>query len=252
MKKHILILSLAILVLGIAPAYSQFGPMSRGSQFGGGMEKLFGDNHDFSATLEVQNKDASGGTLTIPGKLAFDQGNSRFEMNMSEMKGGKIPPSALAQMKSMGLDHVVSISLSDKKSVYVIYPNVQSYVQITSDTSAVTTNADDAVVTTRLSEETVAGHPCVKNKAVVTDKQGEQHEFTVWNATDLKNFPIQIQMSVQGNTITMSYSDLNFSKPDASLFSPPTGYTRYDNMQIMMRQVMIKKMGGGLPAPPAQ
>jgi Domain of unknown function (DUF4412) len=252
MKKNVFILTLAILVSGLAPAYSQFGPMSRGSQFGGGMDKLFGDNKSFSATLEIATKDESGNAMTIPGKLSFDAGNSRFEMNMSEMKGGKIPSSAMAQMKAMGLDHMVSISQSDKKSVFLIYPNVQAYVEMTAEPVAATTNADATVATTKLGEETVAGHPCVKNKDVITDKQGQQHEFTVWNATDLKNFPIQIQMNVQGNTITMSYSDLDFSKPDASLFRPPTTYTRYDNVQTMMQQVMMKKMGGAMGMPPAQ
>jgi hypothetical protein len=92
----------------------------------------------------------------------------------------------------------------------------------------------------------------VKNKDVITDKQGGKQEFTVWNATDLKNFPIQIEMIAQGNTVNMSYTDLNFSKPDAGLFNPPGGFTRYDNMQAMMQQVMMKKMGGGAGIPPGQ
>jgi Domain of unknown function (DUF4412) len=252
MKKHIFILTLAIFAVGLSPVYSQFGPMAGGAQLGGGMDKLFGDNKSFSATLEVQTKDQSGTAMTFPGKLTFDAGNSRFEMNMAEMKGGSFPPSALTQMKSMGLDRMVSISLSDKKSVFVIYPNVQSYVEMTSDPAAAATNNDTTIETTKLGEETVAGHPCVKNKEVVTDKQGGKQEFTVWNATDLKNFPIQIQMTVQGNPITLSYSDLNFSKPDASLFAPPTGFTRYDNMQTMMQTVMMKRLGGGMARPPGQ
>jgi hypothetical protein len=170
---------------------------------------------------------------------------------MTEMKGGSIPAAAMTQMKTMGLDRMVTISQSDKKSVFVIYPNVQSYVEMTSD-APVATNNDTTIETTKLGEENVAGHPCVKNKDVVTDKQGAKQEFTVWNATDLKNFPVQIQMMVQGNPVTMSYSDLNFSKPDASLFAPPTGFTRYDDIRSMMQAVMMKKTGGGMGQPPGQ
>jgi len=149
----------------------------------------------------------------------------------------------------MGLDRMVSISLSDKKIVYLIYPNVQSYAEMTpSDPAAAATNTDAKVETTELAKETVDGHPCVKNKAVVTDKQGTKHEFTLWNASDLKNFPIKIEMNDQGGTITMSYSDISFSKPDASLFNPPADYTKYTGIQEMMQAVMMKKMGGmGLP-----
>ena len=31
--------------------------------------------------------------------------------------------------------------------------------------------------------KTLDGHPCVKNKVVVTDKEGIKHEWMVWNAT---------------------------------------------------------------------
>lgn len=249
MKKHSLILAATFLALGFAPAYSLFGQMPNSPQFGNGMEKLFGKNQIFSATMKMQMN--NGNPVTMSGKMSFDKGNSRFEMDMSEMKGGNMPPQAMAQMKTMGLDRMVTISHPDKKVVYMIYPNAQAYTEITppaSDSSA--TNNDVKVETTELGKETVDGHPCVKNKAVVTDKQGEKHEFTVWNATDLKNFPVKIEMNDQGHPMTMSYSDISFSKPDASLFNPPSGYTKYDSMQEMMRSVMMKKMGGmGMPPP---
>jgi hypothetical protein len=59
-------------------------------------------------------------------------------------------------------------------------------------------------------------------------------------------------MNEQGSAITMSYSDISFAKPDASLFNPPTGFTKYDSMQEMMQSVMMKKMGGGMGLPPPQ
>jgi molybdopterin biosynthesis enzyme MoaB len=59
-------------------------------------------------------------------------------------------------------------------------------------------------------------------------------------------------MNEQGSAITMSYSDISFAKPDASLFTPPTGFTKYDSMQEMMQSVMMKKMGGGMGFPPPQ
>jgi outer membrane lipoprotein-sorting protein len=251
MKKQISILALVIFLVGLVPVYSQLGAQPQYPQFGNGVEKLFGENQTFSATMEMQMN--SGNPITMSGKMSFDQGNSRFEMDMSEMKGGNIPPQAAAQMKSMGLDRMVTISQSDKKVIYMIYPNAQAYTEIipaASDSSA--TNGDAKVETTELGKETMDGHLCVKNKAVVTDKQGEKHEFIVWNATDLKNFPIKVQMNEQGNAMTMSYQDITFSKPDASLFVPPTGYTRYDSMQEMMQSVMMRKMGGMEFPPPQQ
>jgi hypothetical protein len=248
MKKYFLILTLAILSFGIFPVRAQLGGAPGVPQFGNGMEKLFGDNQTFSATLQMQ-MNSTGSPMTMSGKMSFDKGSSRTEMDMADMKGGGLPPDAMTMMKSAGLDRMVTISQSDKKIVYVVYPGAQSYAEMTTPESGAT-NTDSKVEITELGKEIVASHPCVKNKAIVTDQQGEKHEFTVWNATDLKKFPVKIEMNEQGNAITMSYSNINFSKPDASLFTPPTGYTKYGSVQEMMQAVMMKNMGGGMGLPP--
>jgi hypothetical protein len=249
MKKHFSIIALTILSFGIFPVHAQLGGAPGVPQFGNSMEKLFGDNQTFSATLQMQ-MNSTGSPMTMSGKMSFDKGSSRTEMDMGDMQGGGLPPGAMTMMKSAGLDRMVTISQSNKKVVYVVYPGAQSYAEMTTPDSAAATNADSKVEITKLGAETVGGHPCVKNKAVVTDQQGEKHEFTVWNATDLKNFPVKIEMNEQGSAITMSYQNISFSKPDASLFIPPTGYTKYGSVQEMMQAVMMKNMGGGMGLPP--
>jgi hypothetical protein len=220
--------------------------MPRGPQFSGAIDKLFGDNQSFSAALEVQMADAAGGTITMPGKFTFDSGKSRFEMDMTQSKGGQIPPDAAAQMKAMGMDRIVMIGRPDKKVAYMVYPGMQSYVEnALSDAETTTAPGDFKVETTELGKETVDGHPCVKNKVIVTGKDGTPHESTVWNATDLKNFPVKIQTTEQGREMSMLYKDIANTKPDASAFEPPSGYTKYDSMPAMLQAVMMKQIGGG-------
>jgi hypothetical protein len=221
---------------------------------GGPTGKLFGNNQAFSATLELQNADSSGNTIIMPGKISFDAGKSRFEVNMANMQGKQIPPDAAAQMKSMGMDQVVTISLPEKKVAYMIYPGMQSYAELQiPNADSAPTNGDYKVETTELGKETVDGHPCVKNKVVVTDKDGDKHESTVWNATDLKNFPVKIQTTEGGANATMLFKNVSLAKPAASVFEAPSGYTKYDNMQTMMQQEMMKRMGsGGFPGGPGR
>jgi outer membrane lipoprotein-sorting protein len=246
MKRHFSLLTAGILALGLLPAGAQMGGGAGVMQYGNGMEKLFGSNQTFSAMMRMQvQNDANGSPTTVSGKMAFDRGNSRFEMDI-----GGLPPAVASQMKTMGLDHMVAISQHDKNAVYVIYPHAQSYAQMTPPASVKASNADSKLDVTALGKETVDGHPCVKNKAILTDKQGQKHEFTVWNATDLKNFPIKIAMNEQGSAITVSYQDISFSKPAASEFNPPTGYTKYSSPQELMQGVMMKHMGGGAGMPP--
>ena len=254
MKNHFSILASTIICLGLLPAYSQSGPRGGapgGPQLGGAMSKLFGDNQAFSAGLEMQVTDKSGKPITMPGKLSFDAGKQRFEVNLADMKGGQMPPDAAAQMKSMGMDQIVTIARPDKKTACLIYPGMRSYAEIQlSNADSAPTNGDYKVETTEIGKETVDGHPCVKNKYVVTDNEGAKHESTVWNATDLKKFPVKIQTVEQGDNVTLLFKNVSLTKPAASLFDPPAGFTKYDNMQQMMQTEMMKRMGGGTGMPP--
>ena len=73
----------------------------------------------------------------------------------------------------------------------------------------------------RVAKEVVDGHPCVKNKVIVTAEQAQTVEAICWNATDLKDFPIQIQTHEKEVTSVMHFRELQFQKPDAALFEPP-------------------------------
>ena len=236
--------------LSLVPAYAQLGGRPGvgmgGPDFSGAMAKIFGDNSAFSATVEMQMQ-VNDQTMTMPGKLAFDQGKSRFDMDLSEMKGRQMPPEAAAQMKAMGMDKMAAISLPDKKTAYLLYPNMQAYVVMPPRNQDTAKSASDfKIESTELGKDTVDGHPCVKNKVVVTDDKGNPHNYTVWNATDLKKFPIKLETTDGGHQMTMSFKDIKLSKPDASQFDPPSSFKKYDNMGMMMQE-MMKRMGGGMP-----
>src|SRR5438094_6389774 len=160
--------SLAVHLLSASAQLSgQSGAMGgppRAPNFSGSMAKLFGDNSAFTAALELQSKGGpTDEMMTVPGKLAFDHGKSRFEMDMSEMQGAKMPPGTGAQMKAMGIEKVVSISRPDKKATYMVYPGLQSYLELTmKDSKADETPEDFKLEITELGREKVEGQSCVK------------------------------------------------------------------------------------------
>jgi hypothetical protein len=171
---------------------------------------------------------------------------------MSEVQGSQMPPGAADQLKSMGMDTVISISRPDRKAGYLVYPGLTSYTEVATQDSTNTMNPDDfKMATVELGKETVDGHDCVKNKATITDKDGNAHEYTVWNATDLKKFPVKITTTEAGSTVTMMFKNVVLTKPEAGVFDAPTGYTKYADAQTMMQTEMMKKMGGGPALPPA-
>lgn len=226
------------------PAFAQMGGPA-GGNFENGMEKLFSSTPVFTATMNTAIS-SQNGPMNVKAKMYFDHENSRTEMNMADVKGGGLPPSAVAQMQAMGMDKIVMITPSDKKNIYMVYPKIHSYasVPMPSDSSK---NID--VQTTKLGEETVNGHPAVKNKVVMTNN-GQQNELTVWNATDLNNFPVQILQSQQGMSATVTFENVSFGKLSSDLFQPPSNYTKYSSMQALMEaQVTAHQPGGPGPGP---
>ena len=247
MKNSTNIIAASLLCLGLISARAQFGGHGSAA-ISDAMSKLFGDNQTFTATMEVETSDpTAGGNITMPGKLSFDHGKSRFEMNMGEIKGSALPPQAVEQMKAMGMDQMVSISRPDSKSILMVYPGIQSYAENALPEKATATADDFKVDTTELGKEAADGHDCVKNKVVVTEKDGTKHESTVWNATDLKKFPVKIETTEQGHHAVMHFKDVTFTTPAASAFEAPASYKKYSGMQEMMQDVMMKKMAGFTP-----
>jgi hypothetical protein len=249
--------SLAVLTvtLGFAlvSAQAQFGPQGGGGggmRFNGAMAKLFAENGNFSANVEMEMKGgALADTVRVPGRLAVADQKSRFEMDATQIKGGNVPESALAQMKSMGMDKMVMISRPDKKTSFLVYPNLQSYAESAmSQKDAAEKDADFKIETSELGKETIDGHPCVKTKVVLTDDKGTKQEATLWNATDLNKFPVKLERVENGVMMTMSFKDVKLSKPEAAQFEPPTGLTKYENPQALMQGAMMKKFGGGAGA----
>jgi hypothetical protein len=246
----------------LVPAYGQFGGRPgmggpQGPQFTGALAKIFSDNPAFSAGIEIQANLGSQ-TLTMPARLYFNKGESRMEMDLTAVKGGHMPPQALVQFKAMGIDKMVAINVPEKKMSYVVYPGLQAYCLVPMQSpEASTAESDFKVATTELGKETVNGHDCVKTKVVVTDKDGVTQEFTVWKATDLKNFPVKIEMNQHGIASTVNFSDIKMGASDASLFVPPSDFKQYDSMPAMMQEAMQKHMGnmggqGNPSAPPPQ
>jgi hypothetical protein len=253
----------AALLFLVAPGetWAQFGPSGGGGGMGGpkgpnlsgAMAKLFGENTGFSASIEMSTKFGNGPEpMVMPGKIAYLDGKSRFEMDLTQAKGTPMRPEQAAQMKAMGMGEMIVISRPDKKISCLVYPGLQSHVEMPLQEADLPGDlAKFKIETTELGKETLDGRSCVKNKVVVTDDQGRKHESTVWNATDLKNFPVKIESIQNGTPVTMSFREVKLAKPDAALFEAPANSTKYADMMQMMREGMMKKLGGGgLPQPP--
>ncbi len=241
-------------------ALAQFGAADAASPVPGGgtpitgpIAKLFGAHQGFSCDLQVSGKDPSSKkSFTMFGKLAFLESKSRFELDLAKVKGGGIDDSMKAQVAAMGLGEMVMSARPDKKSTYVVYPGLEAYVLLAQPKpgpSAVPESASDQPVITPVGNETIDGHPCVKNKYRFKDDAGKIQDALVWNATDLKQFPIRIEHKEADQSIRLDFKNVDLSKPGEPLFEPTASYSKYGSMASLMQNVIMKKLGGGLPEP---
>jgi hypothetical protein len=220
--------------------------------FGGGgslpaigpmLSKLFGDKAAFTAKGDMKILDQAGQeSVSLPVSFAVADGKIRTEVDMARMSGAQLPPEA-SMMKQLNLGLIVSVVRPDKKQVILIYPNLKGYTSMSTDDDA-TTNAvkEPKITKTELAKETVAGHPCVKNKVVIAADKGDAQEFTVWNATDLKDFPVQFQTAERGRIVQVTCKEIQQTKPADSQFEPPAGYTGYADMREMFMTMMQRSM----------
>lgn len=252
MKKILYLIAGLVVSSNLVSLHAQPGRGGAGMPGAGGppindaLAKVFGDNSSFTATLENQMKSPTGGdAMTIPGKMAYDSGKTRIEMNMADAKGMSMPPQALEHMKSMGMDRSIMIFRSDTKTSYVIYPGLQGYAELPTQAAEKSKAADFKVETSELGKETVDGHPCVKKKVTVTDDKGAKQEYTVWSATDLKDFPVKIETPETAGGGTMMFKDVKLGKPDASQFEPPSDYKKYNGLGELMQEGMKRMMPAG-------
>ena len=224
-----------------------FGQMPQGQVPGldAAMAKLFGNNKAFTATATARLLDDKGNeTMTMPMSYAALDGRIRSEIDMTRIKSKDMQGEAAASLKQMGMDKMISIVRPDKNAVIVVYPALRAYAETPMPKSqAGATDQDYKIESAKLGNETVDGHPCVKNKVTVKGKDGEKQEALVWNATDLKDFPVKMQMQQADGVMVMTYTDVKLDKPDAQLFEAPAGFEKHDSVEKLLQSAMMKLLG---------
>jgi hypothetical protein len=200
------------------------------------MIKLFGDNA-FTAQAEVKVMNSNHVVwLQMPSALASADTKLRLDVDVKLIKSSSMAPAMVAMFQQAGKDRVTSVIRPDKKMTYIIYPNAHTYAGLPLS-AADADIAGQKVEKKALGKETMDGHPCVRNQSTVKNAKGTVLlQATTWNASDLKDFPIQIEMKENGSSTTMHFMNVNLAKPDPRLFDIPAGF---------------KDEGAGVPKPSA-
>lgn len=215
------------------------------------LTKLFGDVKAFSAKVEVRVFGSNQiEKIVAPLEVALLDNKFRTEVDVTRMRNKDLPPGAMEGMKQLGLERTVSIVRPDKKTNYLVFPGAKAYVNMPLQKEDLDVYEKPVKLDkSALGKETLDGRPCVKHKVVITDATGRKQEATVWNAPELRDFPLQVLVKEGEDTVIMRYRDIRFDAPDAKLFEPPEGFKEYADVPALMQAVMLKAMSGAAPGP---
>jgi hypothetical protein len=81
--------------------------------------------------------------------------------------------------------------------------------------------AGGKVTVQQLGTATLEGHACRIEQVTVTAPGAPPQTMKVWSATDLRGFPLRVEMQHNGTTMQLNYSDVSLAAPAASLFIQP-------------------------------
>jgi len=228
------LLAAGILAPAIASAQMPGGPGS--SMMSSAFLKLFGTHTNFSCKAEIHVFDAiQKETDVVPLNFTLSASKLRMDIDFTQVKANDFPPAMMPALKQLGMDQSIIIMRPDQKMVITIYPHAHAYCEKPMSKDEVAASEKTFSITKeKAGRETFEGHPCDKVTVTLTDDKGVKHVATVWNASDLKEFPVQIRMTEGDSTLLMKFRDVKLGTPDPARFEPPSGLAKYKTDEALM------------------
>ncbi len=195
------------------------------------LRQFLGSVSNFSANADYEISSAGHTAWIMPTKLAFWNGEFRLEIDVAAMPN--IPLATREAAKKINFNREIFIVRLDKKVVYDLFPDFAMYIErpISEDSIRKFEEMRKASTfdETRLDEEILDGYSCVKTKLASRQFSGDQ--ATVWYATDIKRFPIRVEMP----SLNIHFKNVDLAEPNPHLFEVPTDYIRQPDSQAVVK-----------------
>jgi hypothetical protein len=243
--KHLLKLTASIwLLAGNFHAHAQSrAPDGLPPGFHHALLDVLGGFASFSGRASIQISNGPGKDFTsLSCSVAVLSGSMRLELDSFGL-GLNLAPAEAAQLRSM---HSVSILRPDKNRMYLVFPDFRSFVEIGYSKSSGTESAPPPrILKTVVGKEPVGDQPCDKSQWNITESDGEHYDITVWAATNLNNFPVQVRIGPPAAVV--HFQDVHWEAPNSSLFEPPAGYTKYEGIQELIENDIRRSQNTNAP-----
>lgn len=233
-------------------SWTVWGQMLGGSSppaLSASFSKLFGDVSGFSAKGEMITLDNKEVEIQRIPMDFFMLGNKvRMDVDCTQLKGlingKKMSVEIAAQLKRVGMAQMISTLLPEKELIYFTYPDHKAVLKVRLPQGDIADTIKSKTEMSELAKDTIEGHVCKKMKVRVHFNDLVLLDAITWNAGDLKDFPIQIQVRQKDKIVRFVYRDIQITKPDEKQFEVPSDYKQYLDMNLMLEDFMKRASGG--------
>ncbi len=191
----------------------------------GPMAVLLTNTGGFSARVTLDSEALPGGPGAPTGHLLGRGTQLLFAPDPKEPGRKQIPA---------GLSFIWDVAANRG---FVLSEALQGYAPVTSP--AQVTNVSIRVEP--VARETVGGHPCVAEEAVLQTSDGVVAVFRALCATDLKGFPLRVTSGSNTPPLAVSFSKVRLELPPAELFAPPAGFTQYSTPEALADEIAVRQ-----------
>ncbi|MGC9943285.1 MAG: hypothetical protein ABSE48_15765 [Verrucomicrobiota bacterium] len=175
----------------------------------------------FESEFTLALGDDLGPTKQVSGQLLVLGGKLRLEI--AEFNGKAIRSGDFA---------VIWDAVADRG--YVFSEALQGYAPINGMASS--TNLFTQVIPGE--SEAIDGHPVNKANVTVMQSDGKTMTVQLSRAQDLGNLPLRIDSLMdRQNAFALALSKIQMVLPAEELFSPPDGFTKYENETVMLDEL---------------
>ncbi|MCG3150482.1 MAG: hypothetical protein PCFJNLEI_03968 [Verrucomicrobiae bacterium] len=194
---------------------------------------LLGPGVGFTATAEISGFSTNANNdFVVDVDYTFLAGQLRTIVDLTQLRGLKACD--YLESRDPDFDSAITIKLPELKRAYVVYPRLRAYVE-TVLTWREHTKEVLEITKTKLRDTIVGDQPCTEYRVHVINKLGDEYDVRVWEATELDNFPVQLQFETEATVFTIRFRNLQRTPPDIELFQPPAGFDRYTSLPELTR-----------------
>ena len=224
------LLAVALAIAGGCASSKNTGPSFHAGDektpefFNGPAVALITNASAYSARLNTDIVGPSGLEHPLAGELLQSGGRLVFQPDQTSSK--KHPGAG-----------IIFLWDANQQRGWTVSETLQGYAPAPSTLQVAEVKYDAASAT----PDQIDSHPCHRINALITLTDGSTSRYVVWQADDLRHFPIRVQSASGGKPTTLNFSDIRFESPDADLFEPPDGFVRFENPVAMMNELIIRE-----------